>query len=180
MARSPRAIPVVAAAAFVAAGCGSAPASHSGAGAPGTATPASARTPGTGTPAASPPPPGTGATMTITLAANQKTYTIRVGDRLRVYLRGTSAQRWLTPLASGIAVAPVPDPAGTLQIGVTSGSFAAVRPGRAVVTSVRPPCRITIPQGKNELEPAFPLHKSYPVQDCAPGRRFTAWINVLR
>jgi hypothetical protein len=118
--------------------------------------------------------------MTITLAGNQKTYTIRVGERLRVYLRGTSAQRWLTPLASGIAVAPVPDPAGTLQIGVTGGSFTAVRPGRAVVTSVRPPCRIAIPQGKNDVEPAFPLHKSYPVQDCAPGRRFTAWINVRR
>jgi hypothetical protein len=176
MSRSPRAIPLVAAAVIVAAGCGSAQASHSGAAAPATAS----RTPGPSTPATSPPPPGTGATMTITLAGNQRTYTIRVGERVRVYLRGTRAQRWLIPLASGIAVAPVPDPAGTLQIGVTGGSFTAVRPGRAVLTSVRPPCRITIPQGKNDLEPAFPLHKSYPVQDCAPGRRFTAWINVLR
>ncbi|HEY4466173.1 MAG TPA: hypothetical protein VGN41_26180, partial [Streptosporangiaceae bacterium] len=168
--------------AFVAAGCASAQAAHSGAGAPATATPAPARTPGTGPPGTSPPPPppGTGATMTITLAGNQKTYTIRVGDRVRVYLRGTRAQRWLTPLASGIAVAPVADPAGTLQIGVTGGSFAAVRPGRAVVTSVRPPCRVAIPAGTNGVEPAFPLHQSYPVQDCAPGRRFTVWINVLR
>jgi hypothetical protein len=173
---SARAIPfVVALMAAAAAGCGSAQASHSGASAPTPAPSTPARTP-----APSPHAGGTPATITITLAGNQKTYTLRVGDRLRVYLRGTSAQRWLPPLASGIAVAPIADPAGTLQIGVTGGSFTAVRPGRAIVTSVRPPCKVPIPQGKGDVEPAFPLHKAYPLQDCPPGRQFSASINVLR
>jgi hypothetical protein len=173
--RSVRGVLLAAAVAGVGAGCGSAGASH-----PGTAASAARpTTPAPTTPAASTPPPGTAATLTITLAGDQKAYTIRVGEKVRVYLRGTSAQRWLVPLASGVAVAPVADPAGTLQIGVTGGSFTGVRPGRAVLTSVRPPCR-TIPQGKGDAEPAFPLHKAYPLQDCPPGRRFSVTINVLR
>jgi hypothetical protein len=39
---------------------------------------------------------------------------------------------------------------------------------------------VAIPQGKAGAEPAFPLHQSYPVQECTPDRRFTTWINVLR
>lgn len=165
---SPVAIALVA---IVAAGCGSAQASH-----PGTA----ASTPAPSTPAASTPPHTTPATLTITLAGNQKTYTIKVGQKLRVYLLGTRAQRWLRPVASSIAVTPIADPAGTLQIGVTGGAFAAVQPGRAILTSVRPPCRVMIPQGKSDTEPAFPQPTSYPVQECGPGRRFTVTINVLR
>jgi hypothetical protein len=157
--------------AIVAAGCGSAQASH-----PGTA----ASTPAPSTPAASTPPHTTPATLTITLAGNQKTYTLKVGEKLHVYLLGTRAQRWLPPSASGIAVAPIVDPAGTLQIGVTGGAFAAVQPGRAILTSVRPPCRVMIPQNKADTEPASPPPTPYPVQACGPGRRFTVTINVLR
>lgn len=121
--------------------------------------------------------PGAAAgTVVITLAGNAKTYCVRVGDKLRVNLRGTGSRPWLRPLASGNALAPVPG-AATAD-GVTGASFAAVRPGRATMTSVRPPCRVAIPWVKSELEPAFPLPKAYPLRSCPPGQRFSALVIV--
>jgi hypothetical protein len=95
-----------------------------------------------------------------------------------VYLRGTIANPWLHPLVSSDALVPIPNPALTLVRGVTGASFAAVRPGQVLVTSVRLPCRVTI-LGKGDLEPAFPLRTIYPLQFCAPGHRFSASIIVL-
>ena len=60
----------------------------------------------------------------------------------------------------------------------TSASFAAVQPGRVTMTSVRPPCQVALPSGKNELEPAFPLPKVYPLKSCSPGHRFSALVIV--
>ena len=108
-------------------------------------------------------------TLVITLAGNGKTYCARVGDTLRVDLRGTGSSPWLRPLVSGDAVVPV-----------TGASFAAVRPGRVIVTSVRPPCRVAVSSAKNELEPAFPLPKVYPLRFCASGHRFSALVIVRR
>ena len=167
---------VVAVLAVMAAGCGSSPAPQ-----PGTAVRATA--PSTTAPATAPPataPPGRTATLTITLAGDQKTYHVRVGDKLRVYLRGTSAARWLPPLASSAALTRIPDPAGTLQIGVTGAAFSAVRPGQVTVTSVRPPCKFTVPQAKGNLEPGVPVPTAYPLRYCAPSRRFSVSIIVLR
>jgi hypothetical protein len=149
--------------AAVAVGCGSARAPHSG------LAPSPCQSPG---PA--------GRALTITLAGNGQAYCLRVGDKLHVYLRGTGSGRWLPPLASGSMVVPAPDPALTLARGVTGASFAAVRPGQVVITSVRPPCRIAIPPAKSELEPASPLRKTYPLRFCAPARRFSVSITVLR
>ena len=120
----------------------------------------------------------TARTLVITLVGNAKTYCARVGDRLRVELRGTASDPWLRPLASGDALAPVP---GTVTAGaVTSASFAAVQPGRVIMTSVRPPCQITVPFGKNELEPADPLPSVYPLKSCPPGHRFSVLVIVRR
>lgn len=114
----------------------------------------------------------------ITLAGNGKTYCARVGDTLRVDLRGSGSSPWLRPLVSGDAVVPVPG-AATVK-GATSASFASVRPGRVIVTSVRPPCRVAVPSAKDELEPGFPLPKVYPLRFCAPGHRFSALVIVRR
>ena len=97
-------------------------------------------------------------TLVITLAGNAKTYCARVGYRLRVDLRGTDADPWLRPLASGDAV----------------------QPGRVVMTSVRPPCQVAVPSAKNELEPAFPLPGVYPLKSCPAGHRFSALVIVQR
>jgi hypothetical protein len=182
-------------AAAVTAGCGTVPAPDSGSGArmavpaktanPGTQPGASTAEPGTaGSSSGCPSHASAGAreptarTLVITLAGNAKTYCVRVGDKLHVDLRGTASDPWLRPLVSGDALAPVP---GVVTLGaVTSASFAAVRPGRVTMTSVWPPCQVAVPSGKNELEPAFPLPKVYPLKSCPPGHRFSAMVIVSR
>ena len=117
-------------------------------------------------------------TIVITLAGNATAYCARVGDKLRVDLRGTASRRWLRPLVSGDALVPIP---GSVTAGaVTSASFAAVQPGRVTVTSARSPCQVPVPSGKNEPEPAFPLPTVYPLTSCPPGYRFSALVIVQR
>jgi hypothetical protein len=174
-------------------GCGSARASHPGsaahAAAPAkTANPGKARVATTGrvgagarsgcrgAAAAGP----VGKTFVVTLTGNEKTYCVRVGDTLQVYLRSPGPGRWLRPLVSSSAVLPIPGAARTLAPGVTGASFAAVRPGQVIMTSVRPPCQFAVPLRKGDIEPAFPLPRAYPLRDCAPDRRFSASIIVLR
>jgi hypothetical protein len=166
--------------AAVTVGCGSAqaPAGH-----PATKPGAPTTGPSAGAPSGcpSPAPAGpAGQALTITLAGNQKTYCVRVGDTLRVDLRGTGSSRWLPPLASSGAVVPVPAATPAPAPGVTSASFAAMRPGQVVVTSVRPPCQVAIPPAKGDLEPGFAVPKAYPLRFCAPARRFSVSITVLR
>ena len=180
--------------AAVAVGCGSARAPHPGPAAH-AAAPTKTESPGkkagvaTAGPVSAGAPSGcqgpaprgpAGKALIITLAGNEKTYCVRVGNTLQVYLRCTGPDRWLRPLVSSSAVVPIPGTARTLAKGVTAASFAAVRPGQVIMTSVRPPCQIAVPLGKGDLEPAFPVPKAYPLRDCAPGRRFSASIIVLR
>ena len=182
-------------AAAVTVGCGTMPAPHPGSGAD-AAVPATTAThgtqPGASTAGSASALPSSGCqstasavtrqptaeTLVITLAGNAKAYCVRVGGRLRVDLRGTDSDPWLRPLASGDALVPIP---GAVTAGaVTSASFAAVQPGRVTMTSVRPPCQVAVPSGKNELEPAFPLPKVYPLKSCPPGHRFSVLVIVQR
>jgi hypothetical protein len=186
---------VICLAAAVIVGCGTVPAPHSGSGTLAavpaktanhstqagalTAGPAAA---GSSSGCQSPASAGThepaARTLVITLAGNAKAYCVRVGDKLRVDLRGTDSDPWLRPLVSGDALVPVP---GAVTAGaVTSASFAAVQPGRVTMTSVRPPCQVAVPSGKNELEPAFPLPKAYPLKSCPSGHRFSVLVIVQR
>jgi hypothetical protein len=126
------------------------------------------------------PAPAAAATLVITLAGNGKTYCVRVGGKLRVDLRSTDASSWLPPLTSSGVLVPVPDGANSLVKGLTAGSFAAVRPGRALLTSVRPPCEVKIPVGKGDLQPADPVPQAYPLRLCGPGHRFSASVVVVR
>jgi hypothetical protein len=187
--------------AAVTAGCGTVTASQQGAGGhtavpsttgrtsqtPGTAShgPASARPASTG-------PAGYGLSagcpggvspqgLVITLAGNGKTYCVRVGEKLDVYLHGTVASMWLEPLASSNVLRPIPNGARSLVQGLTGASFAAARPGQVLITSVRPPCQFGIAQWKQGgIEPAFPLPKTYPLRSCSPQRRFSTTIIVVR
>ena len=74
----------------------------------------------------------------------------------------------------------VPVPGAATDEGVSGASFVAVRPGRVIVTSVRPPCRVAVPSAKDELELGFPLPKVYPLRFCVPGHRFSALVIVWR
>jgi len=180
---------VVCLAAVVAGGCGTVSAPHTGSTAH-AAAPARAANhgtqPGASTSGAaawsssgcqSPAPTGvTARTLVITLAGSAETYCVRVGDTLHVDLRGTGSDPWLRPLISGNALMAMPG-AGMAN-GVTHASFAAVRPGRVTVTSVRPPCQVAVPRAKSEFEPAFPLPTVYPLRSCPPGHRFSALVIV--
>ena len=96
------------------------------------------------------------------------------GDRTLI----AASDPWLRPLVSGNALAPIP---GALTAGaVISASFAAVQPGRVTVTAVRLPCQVAVPPGKDELEPADPLPRVYPLKSCPPGHRFSAFVIVWR
>jgi hypothetical protein len=162
---------VICVSAAVTVGCGTVPAPHSGPASAGSAS-------GCQSPASAGTREPTARTLVITLAGNAETYCVRVGDRLRVDLRGTASDPWLRPLASGDALVPVP---GAVTTGaVTSASFAAVQPGRVTMTAIRPPCRVPVPSGKSELEPAFPLPRVYPLKSCSPGHRFSALVIVWR
>jgi hypothetical protein len=186
---------VICVAAAVTVGCGTVPAPDSGSGAH-TSVPVKTATHGTqpvasaAGPASAEPSSGcqspasartrepTAKTLVITLAGNAKTYCARVGDRLRVDLRGTNTDPWLRPLASGDAL--VPSQSAVTAGAVTSAPFAAVQPGRVTMTSVRPPCQVAVPSGKNELEPAFPLPTVDPLTSCPPGHRFSVLVIVQR
>ena len=113
----------------------------------------------------------------LTLASNGKTYCVRVGEHFEVYLRGTVSSPWLAPLASSNVLAGVPNGGLSLVAGLTGGSFAGARPGRVLITSIRPPCAATI--DKHELEPKGPLPRTYPLRSCVPERRFSVSIIVL-
>ena len=172
----------------VTAGCGTVTASPSGGGPTPTGTGVHAtasataakpsRAPGTpsaGTavPSSCPQPAG----GVLTLASNGKTYCVRVREHFAVYLRGTVSSPWLAPLPSSNVIVGYPDGALSLVAGLTGGSFAGARPGRVLITSIRPPCGVII--DKNEAQPKFPVPKVYPLRACAPERRFSVSIIVV-
>jgi len=128
----------------VIAGCGQQPHGPSNAGATqprgsATATPATSATPagaGCGTPAT----PVSQGTLTLGAGDNGKKLCVRTGTAVLVFLHGSAASRWRPVRVSSAALAPHPDPAFTLALWVTGGSFLAVHPGTVVITSSRPAC----------------------------------------
>jgi hypothetical protein len=113
----------------------------------------------------------------LTLASNGKTYCVRVGEHFAVDLRGTVSSPWLAPLASSNVIVRVPDGALSPVAGLTGGSFAGARPGRVLITSIRPPCTAII--RTNETQPTGSLPKMYSLRSCAPERRFSVSILVV-
>ena len=166
--------------AVVIAGCGTVTAPAPGAGGHPAASATHAQAPstpaaGTGVPSSCHTP----ADDTVTLAANGKNYCVRVGERLNVYLRGTLSRPWLVPLASSDVLVPVPNGAMSLPAGLTGESFAAARPGRVLITSIRRPCTAAM-MGKNQAEASASLPRVYPLGFCPPPGRFSISVTVLR
>ena len=112
------------------------------------------------------PKPCPSAGNVITQADSGKTYCVRVGDQVTIIVHSTQQDLWLDPLASGNVLVAVPSGEGALVIGATGAWYEAARPGRSVVTSVRPPCRAA----------ANSAGTAYPVRSCVPGDRFTVTI----
>jgi len=113
-----------------------------------------------------PAPPCSRANNVITQADSGKTYCVRVGGQVAIILHSTQKKLWLVPLASNKVLKGVPNGAGSLVVGATGVWYKAARPGRSVVTSVRPPCRAV----------ANSAGTGYPVRSCAVKDRFTVTI----
>ena len=163
--------------AVVIAGCGTVTASAPGAGGPSATHSRAPRTPaaGTGAPSSCQRP----ADDTVTLAGNGKSYCVRIGERLDVYLQGSLSRPWLVPLASSDVLVPVPNGGMSLPAGLTGESFAAARPGRVLITSIRRPCTAAM-MGKNVAEASASLPRAYPLGFCPPPGRFSVSVTVLR
>ncbi len=106
------------------------------------------------------------ASNVITQADSGKTYCLRVGGRVAIILHSTQKKLWLVPLASNKVLKAVPSGADALVAGATGVWYKAAKPGRSVVTSVRPPCRAV----------ANSAGTGYPVRSCAVKDRFTVTI----
>jgi hypothetical protein len=118
------------------------------------------------TAAGHPTPPCLRANDVITQADSGKTYCVRVGNQVSIILHSSQKKLWLVPLASGNVLKGVPNGAGSLVVEATGVWYEAARPGRSVVTSVRPPCRAV----------ANSAGTSYPVRSCAIKDRFIVTI----
>ncbi len=103
----------------------------------------------------------------IVNADNGKTFCVRVGDQVGIILGSTQKDLWLEPLASGGVLKGVPNGALSLVVGATGAWYQAIRPGRAVVTSVRPPCRAAVSAGQ------------YSHRSCAARDSFSVSIVVV-
>jgi hypothetical protein len=120
------------------------------------------------TAAGHPTPACSRASNVITQADSGKTYCLRVGGQVAIILHSTQKKLWLVPLASNKVLKAVPSGAGALVAGATGVWYKAAKPGRSVVTSVRPPCRAV----------ANSAGTAYPVKSCAVKDRFTVTIVV--
>ena len=123
----------------LAAGCGqqragSAAGGPSGSPAPSTAPPAAAAC-GSAAPTAPP-----NRTLTLSAGDNGRSFCIRQGIGVLVYLKGTPQLKWDALKSSSAAMAPAANGHLALQVGVTGGYFVAAHPGVADITSTRNPC----------------------------------------
>lgn len=141
-----RTIPLCAATAIISAlalaGCASHPAAPAPTASGPSSASASASTPATASHSCPAAKPQAIRTLTVAVTDNGKTFCVATGTVVEVFLRGTPSSVW-QPIYSGSPVlAPRPDPRMALQIDVTRAAFEAVRPGTAVIASVRYPCRL--------------------------------------
>jgi hypothetical protein len=88
---------------------------------------------------------GPGRTLTLTQTDSTRSFCVKRGTGVLIYLRGTAIDRW-GPLKSSSAVL-VPSANGhlSLAVGVTGGYFVAALPGSAVITSARSRCGPAVP-----------------------------------
>ena len=137
----------------LAAGCGqqqagSAASGPSGSPAPSTAPPAAAAC-GSAAPTAPP-----NRTLTLSAGDNGRSFCIRQGIGVLVYLKGTPQLKWDALKSSSAAMAPAANGHLALQVGVTGGYFVAAHQGVADITSTRSPCGpMATPSGPTTSNP---------------------------
>lgn len=79
-------------------------------------------------------------TLTLTVSDNDRSFCVKVGTGVLVYLKGTPTSKWAALRSDSTAMVPRGNGHLMLALGVTGGYFVAVRPGLAAITSSRSPC----------------------------------------
>jgi hypothetical protein len=79
-------------------------------------------------------------TLTLGAGDNGRSFCIRPGIGVLVYLKGTPQLKWDALESSSAAMAPAANGHLALALGVTGGYFVAAHPGVAAITSTRSPC----------------------------------------
>ena len=112
--------------------------------------------------------PASPARRVVTLSAsdNGKSFCVRQGTGVLIYLKGTPAVRWTQLRSSSAALVPRANGHLMLMLGTTGGYFVAIRQGVAVITSSRSPCGPRIPPT--------------PTAHAAPGRMHCGAIESFR
>jgi len=113
---------------------GSAMSGSSGTPAPSTGAPAAAVC-GAATPT-SPP----GHVLTLGAGDTGRSFCVRPGTGVLVYLKGTPELKWAALRSSSAALVPRANGHLALALGVTGGYFVAAQPGVAAITSSRSSC----------------------------------------
>jgi hypothetical protein len=120
----------------LAAACGQQPAGPaaggpSGSPAPSTGPPAAAAC-GSATPTSAPH-----RILTLSNGDSGRSFCIKRGTGVLIYLKGTPTAKWATLKSSSAAMVPSANGHLALAIGVTGGYFVAAKPGVAAITSSR-------------------------------------------
>jgi hypothetical protein len=109
-------------------------ASGSGSPAPTAGAPAAAAC-GAATPTAPPD-----RTLTLSAGDSGRSFCVRPGVGVLIYLKGTPTARWAALKSSSPAMVPTANGHLALAVGVTGGYFVAAHPGTAAITSSRSRC----------------------------------------
>jgi hypothetical protein len=144
-----RSVSVLAAAVIIGASaltvaCGPQPPPASGPAASTASATSSATSPAASAPAAACGPAsavlGPGRTLTLTDTDNSRSFCVRRGTGVLIYLHGSATARWGTLRSSSAALVPSANGHLMLALGVTGGYFIAAQRGSAVISSARPRC----------------------------------------
>jgi hypothetical protein len=83
---------------------------------------------------------GPGRTLTLGSADNRRSFCVKRGTGVLIFLHGTATDMWSEPKSSSAALVPSANGRLTLALGVTGGFFVAARSGSAVISSARSRC----------------------------------------
>jgi hypothetical protein len=93
---------------------------------------------------------GPGRTLTLNTTDNSRSFCVKRGTGVLIFLRGTATARWGPLKSSSAALVPSANGHLALALGVTGGYFVAAQPGSAVISSARSRC------GSSAVPPTAP------------------------
>jgi len=113
---------------------------------------------------------GPGRTLTLGSADNRRSFCVKRGTGVLIFLHGTATARWSPLKSSSAALVPSANGHLMLALGVTGGFFVAARSGSAVISSARSRC------GSSAVPPTGPATPGK--ASCGPAELFRVTVRV--